>query len=236
MVDGDGRDFDPEAPLGPKFWSTGPVDDRRRVRDTTIRPLSSICRLSAPGRLFGTGTVIAPRVILTAGHNLTAGIRWAIDQAYNHVPHHEPLKGGRSVPHPAWAAERDPHYDVGLLFLDEDAPTAFAPSVVTAAHRDARIYVSGYSRDDPNFQRYDLGGFTGSNGTLAGHTCDTAPGQSGSPVIAYDDKGSRLIGIHVYGYSDLRDFIPGNVNKTVLLVPEIFEWIEHTLAGQEVWA
>ncbi|WP_162249694.1 trypsin-like serine peptidase [Altererythrobacter sp. Root672] len=227
--------FDPDAPLGPKFWSTGPVDDRRRVRDASIRPLNSICRLIAPGPLLGSGTVIARRAILTAGHNLqgVAHTRWHIDQGFNQTPQYYPLKGAREFPHPRWSGARDPNFDIGLVALAEDAPTSFPSSVVSEDDADASIYVCGYSLDDPNFQRFDVGSLTNAEGNVAGHTCDTAPGQSGSPVLAYDNNSTRLIGVHVYGYAELDDLFPGPVNKAVLLVPEIVEWIDGILQGSE---
>lgn len=184
---------------------------------------------------MGTGTLVARRALLTAGHNLagTVETHWAIDPAYNQIPRFAPLRTRRSIPHPRWLTASDPLYDIGVILLEDEARNWITPTIFKENDRGSKIYVSGYSLDDPNFQRFDLGQFSGESANIAGHTCDTAPGQSGSPVIAYDEQGSKLLGVHVYGHSELSDLIAGPVNKAVMLVPEIFEWLENVLEEGE---
>jgi V8-like Glu-specific endopeptidase len=226
------RAFEPEnSPALPRPWSTGPVDDRLRVRDTSVVPLNAICRLSAPGPLVGTGTLISRRVILTAAHNLfSAGASvWRIDPAYNHVPHLPALRPQRELPHPRWHAASDPNYDIGLIILQDRARFTFPFEPWNAQFADDEIYVSGYSLNDPNYQRYATGRFTASRGNLVAHTCDTVEGQSGSPVLAYGRQGTRLIAVHAYGYDAFSNMLPGKVNKAVMLTAEITNWIESCL-------
>lgn len=115
------------------------------------------------------------------------------------------------------------------MILSNTTQNVFAPSLWRPAFEQAKLYTAGYSLDDPNYQRYSLGQFTATRGNLIAHTCDTSAGQSGSPVFAYGSTGTRLIAVHVYGYQDYSDVLPGQVNKAVMLNSEILDWVGHIL-------
>lgn len=226
--------FDPDRVL--QTYSTGPRDDRLVVKNTDVRPLNSICRLTEPSGLVATATAIGGRFLLTAAHNLisTGGASiWTAAPAYNRKHLYGPIAVNQEIAHPRWRADADPRFDVGLLVLASDAPHAISLSSWSDGDGDDRIYVSGYGASRPEVQKFHSGAFGAVAGNLVAHTCDTEGGQSGAPVLAYGTGRTRLIAVHAYGYQDLSAELPGPFNKAVRITPEIHAWVREQMARED---
>jgi V8-like Glu-specific endopeptidase len=217
-----------------KTYSTGPEDDRRTVKDTDVRPLNSVCRLTDASGIVATGTAIGGRFLLTAGHNLisSSGSIWTAAPAYNKRDIYDAIAVQREIPHPRWRADGDPRFDVGLLVL-ASAPTHTIPVSTWKDGDDAgHIYVSGYGASHKMVQTFHRGMFGTTHDSLVAHTCDTEAGQSGAPVFTYGNGRTRLIAIHAYGYQDLSDELPGAFNKAVRMTTEIHAWVKQNMSEE----
>jgi len=232
MHEGEPEWFDPDRVF--KTWSTGPVDGRRTVDNTDVRPLNSICRLTSPSGLVATATAIGGRFLLTAGHNLisTGNSIWTASPAYNRKDVYKAIGVEREIPHPRWKAAVDPHFDIGLLVLTSAAPHPIPPWSWTDGDEDCRIYVSGYGASHREVQKFHRGAFGATHDSLVAHTCDTEAGQSGAPVLAYGTGRTRLIAVHAYGYQDLSDELPGSFNKAVRITGDIHAWIRQRMSEE----
>jgi hypothetical protein len=128
-----------------------------------------------------TGTLIAPRVFLTAGHcvgdGATAARVWFDTDLTNNpdYPYGGPsAHEGIPLPHPLYTWESDDHHDVGVVILDEpvtdiEPATLPDPALLTQLKKD-RILEGGYEQS-AYFRSVGYGG-----------TLESWP----PPVLAYD--------------------------------------------------
>jgi hypothetical protein len=128
-----------------------------------------------------TGTLIAPRVFLTAGHcvgdGATAARVWFDSDLTNNpdYPYGGPSSHeGTPVPHPLYAWEGGDHHDVGLVILDEPIydiePAIIATADLLSQLKKERVLEGGYE-DGVFFRSVGYGG-----------TLESWP----PPVLAYD--------------------------------------------------
>lgn len=198
-------------------------EDRARITETDAIPWRLVCSLTGlqGGRavMVGTGALISPRLVLTAGHNLDDSID-EIEIAPGRSDGNRPygsVRLGRDAfhQHPAWSNPdlRDPDRDAGALVLDapfrglEDEWFAIA-----APDDDAlggwMLNIAGYPDESPTNRAADgaeLWFHSNAVEAVAPHTIqyaiDTTFGQSGAPVWAQaePDAPPTVVGIHAYG-------------------------------------
>lgn len=153
-------------------------DDRTPVSDTTEVPYRRICQISykvpKPGssRLIakrGTGWLIGPRVLLTAGHVIldlvNKGDPENLSTDFSIVPGrikkgsdqdaapYGLFKAARLSAHPRWLSACDPDFDIGCIHLDRPVPgrvghwgfAAFDDSALEGAE----VNLAGYPVEGP---------------------------------------------------------------------------------------
>lgn len=194
-------------------------DDRVEVSNTETYPWRCICSLrinAADGRSFiGTGWLVSPRVVVTAGHCIylhDAG-GWADSievipgRRGSHMPYGSVSTGSlRSVR--GWTESRDSDYDYGAILLPEsnrygDQLGWFGYSTRTDSELEAGVVnLSGYPGDKPSgtqwFHSLGVDSHTDKKFT---YQIDTFGGQSGAPVWQFLPDGGRYgVGIHTSGH------------------------------------
>jgi V8-like Glu-specific endopeptidase len=193
------------------------VDDRVRVTNVEDYPWRAICALrilAQNGRRYvGTGWLIGPRTVATAGHCVfmhDAG-GWAKEIAV--IPaldgEREPRgkfasKTFRAVD--GWIRNQSTDSDYGVIQLDQpigDEIGYFAFGAVSDSDvQSVDANISGYpaDRDGASHQYYHARRILKANRTRLFYDIDTVGGQSGSPIwIDLGSRGRVAIGVHTTG-------------------------------------
>ena len=198
------------------------TDDRVRVTNNTIYPWRCICSLlitaNTGAQYIGTGWLVSPRVVLTAGHCV-----FMSDEG-GWVSQIEVIPGRNEAARPfgsaisrevrsvtGWTQDNDSNYDYGAILLPTDKRYGDQLGWFGYASRNddylegLTLNLAGYPGD---------GGKTGIDGTQWYHSrtvrdvldkqityeIDTVGGQSGAPVWELASNGSRYgVAIHTFG-------------------------------------
>lgn len=201
----------PEVIIGP--------DNRVRVGNTTVYPWRAICGLkitAANGKRFiGTGWMISPRTVITAGHCvfMHAEGGWArsieVVPGLNDAarPYGSASSGAlRSVV--GWTQSRNREYDYGAIILPANARLGDRTGWFGLAVRDdaflraASLNLSGYPGDKGGNQQWFMAQRAKSvSSRVITYDIDTMGGQSGSPVWVLQNGQRYGVGVHTNGAS-----------------------------------
>ena len=195
------------------------TDDRVRINPTTSFPWRAICALkitAADGsRWIGTGWLISPRTVITAGHVVFLHDHGGWARSIEVIP---AMNDGarpygsctsstfRSVN--GWTNSKNSDYDYAAIILPQncrpgDRTGWFGLAVKDDAFlRNAILNLSGYPGDKGGNQQWFMARKTKSvGGRRIVYDIDTMGGQSGSPVWILLNGQRYAVGVHTNGLS-----------------------------------
>jgi glutamyl endopeptidase len=209
----------PSSPNRYRHESTLGADERKRVHETDKFPWRTICQLhifSRTGDEFvGTGWLIGPRTIVTAGHCLYMAELggWADRIEVS------PARNGNDRPFSTisttqfhsvrgWTNDGRSEHDYGVIWLPEDQAL---PEVGTFGYAifetpklvGGYINLAGYpaDKDEGTTLWWSARRSLAVTSDVLHYDADTAAGQSGAPVWRLDPSSGRrvAVGIHTNG-------------------------------------
>ena len=225
-------------------------DDRQRVTDTELTPWRRICSLQMRGRLgsgvIGTGWLVGPRTVISAGHcvyseDFFGGWASEITVIPGRNGADEPFGSTISEDFSStdrWVRERDPDFDIGCIHLNEpigEAAGWFGIATIPADDlNDHLINVSGYPGDLGNGTEL----YTHRNRILRiteqriYYDVDSFAGESGGPawIVRSNSAAPTVVGIHAYGLSGTPAALGITANSAPRITSDVFEQIEAWVA------
>ena len=206
-------------------------DDRQRIRNTGFVPWRMICALrihAAGGTSVGTGWMIGPRTVLTAGHCILHDRMGALERIEviagrdgEAEPHGRiEVPAARTDVHPRWRTGREPDRDVGVLHLDTElgrstgwfatamaADEALEGVLMNVAGYPYEVEVNAFGEqlDPPRVIGgrelwWNSDGLSSAEDERIFYATDTSGGQSGGPVWTSTDQGGMPIGLGIHAY------------------------------------
>jgi len=229
------------------------LDLRRQVTETEKWPNSVHGVISLEGGSWGTGTLIGPNIVITAGHNLYSldEETYADINSMRFLPgaHQRGLPFGKiKVQHYCVSPEyvRSGQEDYGILILSEpigEKVGYFGLSCLSPFELGkTEINITGYPGDKVRNKGcfgkfFEMWGMKGRVSgidqarSLFSYEIDTNAGQSGSGVFYQKDGNYYVCGIHVMGFE--------NTNQATFLTRKIYEqiyiWIQQVVSKEYLY-
>lgn len=195
------------------------TDDRVQVTANENYPWRSICSLLLTAQdgtnWIGTGWLVSPRLVLTAGHCVymhdEGGWASQIEVIPGRDGSERPFgsviaRDYRSVR--GWTESRDRDYDYGAILLPPERRYGDELGWFGFTARDddhlegITLNLSGYPGDKPGTQWFHSRTVKDVDERQITYEIDTMGGQSGAPVWEYTADGSRYgVAIHTWGTS-----------------------------------
>jgi glutamyl endopeptidase len=233
------------------------LDDRTRIFDTNMAPWRMICAIRSywGTRLsVGTGALIGPNILLTAGHVVFPRDKRSAPDEIEIIP---ALNGGQRPYgtvkatqvwiHPRWQQGFELQSDVAAIELDKAIGHELGwfglASRTPEELRFEWAHVTGYPGEKQEAPAAPGGRETAPvvAAQLWHHAApvlnvltnrifyaaDTTPGQSGAPIYTYDPSQSPvpvIVGVHAYGKASTPVAV-GNANSGAWVDPELFDLI-----------
>ncbi len=192
-------------------------DDRIRINATTGYPWRCICSLlvtAADGsRWIGTGFLVGPRLVVTAGHVVYMHNRGGWARRIEVIPG----RNGTSRPYGScfsslyhsvngWTKKKKRNYDYAAIVLPSNCKygnrlgyfgyAAYGNSGL----QNTTVNVAGYPGDKPpGTHWWHARKLTAIRSKTLVYNIDTAGGQSGAPVWQYKNGVRHVVGIHTNG-------------------------------------
>lgn len=204
------------------------ADERTRVPDTTASPWRRICCLTITGSngavARGTGWLVGPRTLLTAGHCVFSTVLF--DGWANSIVI-EPARDGDELPYSRylsqwfctlddWVRTEGPDADVGCIQLEEPLGDSLGWFRLDSRFADASehdlLTIAGYPVDLSNGSALytNRSRLVRATESQLYYQVDTAGGQSGAPIFVSERDGDAVaVGIHAYGSNGQADPVIG---------------------------
>jgi V8-like Glu-specific endopeptidase len=193
------------------------TDDRVRISPTTSFPWRAICSLRITAKngsiVYGTGWLVAPRTVITAGHCVYLHALGGWPKSIEVIPglneSQRPFgsyvgTSFRSVT--GWVNDKKREYDYGCIILPRASRPGDKTGVFGFAVKDnayllnAYLNLSGYPGDKGLNQQWFMARRAKSVAPrVIYYEIDTMGGQSGSPVWVKVGNARYAVGIHTNG-------------------------------------
>jgi len=230
-------------------------DDRVRILDTELPPWRVICALEMRGPsgagAIGTGWLVGPKTLLTAGHCVHSGRffgGWAREIAIS------PGRNGATFPCgtvtstrfaslDAWVEREDPDFDIGCIHLDQPVGERLGWFAIGALPpkdlEGCLVNVSGYpvDRGGGAEQYHHRNRVLRVSDRRLFYDVDTYGGQSGAPVWIHEasDAPPLVVGIHAYGVSGTPPAYHLEANSAPRMIPEVLDRIRAWVKEDGGW-
>ena len=166
------------------------IDSREKVTNSREYPYSAIVFIKGRGC---TGYFVGPKHILTAGHcvyNITSGT-WFKDLDFYRGKNCDPDKGtlykwAKSIIPAGYKHYKHPAYDYAMIITHKKTHTTMNFGWTYNSRGLLSVRIAGYPSDKPGMCMWESEcEIEDQWSSLLGHKCDTAGGNSGSPVFTY---------------------------------------------------
>jgi glutamyl endopeptidase len=212
--------------------------ERRRHEDTASAPWRAVCYLEikgSSGKGQGTGWMISPDLLVTAGHCIYDANYGGDGKATEIVAY--PGRNGNNFPyqpvacvvadaHPSYRAGADPRYDIGILKLSRKVGVEIGWFGLAVYDLQLAIKclvnLGGYptSKSPQGSMWKDAGRIESGDQHFFHYYIDTEKGMSGAPVFWSDGRQRLALAVHT-------TWNPAkNINAGVRITNEIMDWIE----------